>query len=143
MRCVLDASVTLTWLLKDAGERSEAYAFDVLRQIRAPGSEIHVPVTWGLEIGNVIARSEAKGIVTEAQSEGFLALLSAVPISVDGSTATHALSETLQLARRYRLSSYDASYLELAMRAGLPLATLDEALQKSATKAGVKLHKAA
>lgn len=143
MRCVLDASVTLTWLLKDAGERSEAYAFDVLKQIRTPGTEVHVPATWGLEIANVIARSEAKGIVTEAQSEGFLAMLNASPIVVDGSTAAHALSETLQLARRYRLSSYDASYLELAMRAGLPLATLDEALQKAATKAGVKLLKAA
>ena len=143
MRCVLDASVTLTWLLKNAGDRSEAYAFAVLRQIRTPGTEVHVPVTWGLEIANVIARSEAKGMVTEAQSEGFLAMLSAAPLSVDGLTAAHALSETLQLARRYRLSSYDASYLELAMRAGLPLATLDEALQKAATKAGVKLLKAA
>ena len=91
----------------------------------------------------MIAQSEAKGIVTEAQSEGFLAMLSAAPIAVDGSTAAHALSETLQVARRYRLSSYDASYLELAMRVGLPLATLDEALQKAATKAGVKRHKAA
>ena len=143
MRCVLDASITITWLLKDAGERSEAYAFDVLKQIRTLGAEIHVPATWGLEIANVIARSEAKGFVTEAQSEGFLAMLSAAPIFVDGSTAAHALSETVQLARRYRLSSYDASYLELAMRGGLPLATLDEALQKAATKAGVKLFKAA
>ena len=143
MKCVLDASVTLTWLLKDASERSETYAFEVLKQIRSPGTEIHVPAIWGLEIANVIARCEAKGIVTEAQSEGFLAMLNAAPVSVDGSTAAHALSETLQLARRYRLSSYDASYLELAMRAGLPLATLDEALQKAATKAGVKLHKAA
>jgi len=91
----------------------------------------------------VIARSEAKGIVTEAQSEGFLAMLSAAPIAIDGTTAAHALSETLQLARRYRLSSYDASYLELAMRAGLPLSTPDEALKKAAIKAGVKLLKAA
>lgn len=143
MRCVLDASVTLTWLLKDAGERSEAYAFDVLKQIRAPGTEVHVPATWGLEIANVIARSEAKGTVTAAQSEGFLEMLGAAPIQIDAATAAHALYETLQLARRYRLSSYDASYLELALRAGLPLATLDAALRKAATKAGVKLLKAA
>ena len=143
MRFVLDASVTLTWLLKDAGERTGAYAFDVLKQIRSPGTEIHVPATWGLEIANVIARCETKGIVTEAQSEGFLAMLNSAPISVDGSTAAHALSGTLQLARRYRLSAYDASYLELALRAGLPLATLDDALRKAAAKAGVKLHKVA
>ena len=143
MRFVLDASVTLTWLLKDASDRADAYAFDVLKQIRSSATEIHVPAIWGLEIANVIARSEAKGDLTEAQSEGFLALLGAAPLMIDTATAAHALSETLQLARRYRLSSYDASYLELALRAGLPLATLDEALQKAATKAGVKLHKAA
>ena len=143
MKCVLDASVTLTWLLKDAGERNAAYAFDVLRQIRAPGTEIHVPTTWGLEIANVIARLEAKGVLSEAQSEGFLEMLHAVPIAIDASTAARALSETLQLARRYRLSSYDASYLELALRSGLPLATLAEALQKAAAKSGVKLLKAA
>ena len=53
-------------------------------------------------------------------------------------TFQQALSDTLQVARRYRLSAYDASYLELAMRTGLPLATLDEDLQKAAKKAGVK-----
>ena len=90
MRCVLDASITLTWLLKDAGEQSGAYAFDVLKQIRSAGTEIYVPATWGLEIANGIARSEAKGTVTEAQSGGFLAMLSELPITVDGSTAAHA-----------------------------------------------------
>lgn len=141
MRFVLDASVTLTWLLKDASDRSEAYAFDVLKQIKAPNTEIHVPSVWGLEIANVIARSEANGNLTEAQSESFLELLNAAPIMIDAATASHALSETLQLARRHRLSAYDASYLELALREGLSLATLDEALRKAAIKAGVKLHK--
>lgn len=141
MRIVLDASVALTWLLKDAGARSEAYAFAVLKQIRLPATEIHVPGIWGLEIANVIARSEAQGTLTEAQSESFLEVLSAAPIVIDAATADQALSETLQLARRHRLSAYDAAYLELALRAGLPLASLDEALRKAATKAGVKLHK--
>ena len=52
-------------------------------------------------------------------------------------SVTHALAVTLQLARRYKLSAYDASYLELSLRSGLPLATLDEDLQKAARKAGV------
>ena len=142
MKFVLDASVTLTWLLRDAGARTEAYAFNVLKQIRSPGTEIQVPVTWGLEISNVIARCELKGALTEAQSEAFLEMLDAAPIAIDASSAAHALSDTLQLARRYRLSSYDASYLEVALRAGLPLATLDEGLQRAASKAGVKLLKA-
>ena len=138
MRFVLDASVTLAWLLRDANTRTEAYAFDVLELIRAPETQISVPATWALEVANVVARSEAKGHVTEAESEAFLELLRSAAITVDPATAAYALSDTVQLARRYRLSAYDASYLELALRTGLPLATLDEDLAKAAGKAGVK-----
>jgi predicted nucleic acid-binding protein len=97
-----------------------------------------VPVTWGLEVANVIAKAEAKGIVTEARSGAFLEMLEDVDIDVDQATFSQSLSDTLQIARRYKLSSYDASYLELAIRRGMPLATLDEDLQKAAKKAGVK-----
>ena len=97
-----------------------------------------VPMTWGLEVANVIAKAEEKALVTEARSGAFLEMLEDVDIEVDTATFAHALSDTLQLARRYRLSAYDASYLELALRTGLPLATLDEDLQKAARKAGVK-----
>jgi hypothetical protein len=65
-----------------------------------------------------------------------------MPIEADSATFTRALHDTLQLARRYRLSSYDASYLELALRAALPPATLDEDLRRAALKAGVKNFKA-
>lgn len=65
-------------------------------------------------------------------------MLENVDIEVDSATFAHALSDTLHLARRYKLSAYDASYLELALRSGLSLATLDEELQKAAKKAGVK-----
>lgn len=76
--------------------------------------------------------------MTEARSEAFLEILEGVDIEVDAATSAHALSGTLQLARRYKLSAYDASYLELALRLGMPLATLDEDLQKATKKAGVK-----
>jgi predicted nucleic acid-binding protein len=79
--------------------------------------------------------------VTEAQSESFSALLEGVAIEVDPDTFSHALSDTRHLARRYRLSSYDASYLELALREAKPIATLDEDLRRAATKAGVKIFK--
>jgi predicted nucleic acid-binding protein len=69
-------------------------------------------------------------------------MLQATQIEADSATFTQALTDTLQLARRYRLSSYDASYLELALRAALPLATLDEDLRRAAQKAGVKHFKA-
>ncbi len=89
-------------------------------------------------MANVIAKAEEKALVTEARSGTFLEMLEDVDIEVDTASFAHALSDTLQLARRYQLSAYDASYLELALRTGLPLATLDEDLQKAARKAGVK-----
>ena len=98
----------------------------------------HVPATGGLEVANIIARAEVKGLVTEARSEAFLEILEGVDIDADTATSAHALSGTLQLARRYKLSTYDASYLELALRLGMTLATLDEDLQKATKKAGVK-----
>jgi predicted nucleic acid-binding protein len=140
VRFVLDASVTLSWLLRDAAAREAAHAFSVLAALRTRAAAA-VPMTWGLEIANVLARGEAKGLLNEAQSDAFLEMLQATPIHVDADTSAQALSGTLQLARRYRLSAYDASYLELALRAALPLATLDEDLRRAATKAGVKLFK--
>ena len=142
MTFVLDASVALSWLLRDADAQEASYAFAVLKALRARGVAASVPMTWGLEIANVLARAERKDQVTEAQSESFLEMLQATQIEADSATFTQALTDTLQLARRYRLSSYDASYLELALRAALPLATLDDDLRRAAQKAGVKHFKA-
>jgi predicted nucleic acid-binding protein len=136
MSFVLDNSVTMRWFFGDGKPQELAYAGKVLDAMRQDNAL--VPSTWGLEVANVIARAEAKGLVTEARSSAFLEMLEGVDIDVDVSTFAHALSDTLQLARRYKLSAYDASYLELALRLGMPLATLDEDLQKAARKAGVK-----
>lgn len=136
MNFVLDNSVTMRWFFGDGKPQELAYAGKVLDAMKS--SSALVPATWGLEVANVIARAEAKGLVTEARSGAFLEMLEGVDIEVDTATFSHSLSDTLQLARRYKLSSYDASYLEVALRLGLPLATLDEDLQKAAKKAGVK-----
>ena len=136
MSFVLDTSVTMRWFFGDGKPQELAYADKVLDAMK--DASALVPVIWGLEVANVIARAEAKGLVTEARSGEFLALLEGVDIEVDAATFAHALSDTLQLARRYKLSAYDASYLELALRSGIPLATLDEDLQKASKKAGVK-----
>ena len=138
MKFVLDASVAMCWLLLDGKPAERGYALKVLAAMQQAETRALVPVTWGLEVSNVISRAEAKGLLREVQSEAFLEMLDAMDIGADSATFSRAFSETLQIARRYRLSSYDASYLELAMREGLPLATLDEDLQKAATKAGVK-----
>lgn len=136
MNFVLDASVTMRWFFGDGKPQELSIAGKVLDAMK--DASALVPVTWGLEVANVIARAEAKGLVTEARSGAFLEMLEGVDIEVDAATSEHALSDTLQLARRYKLSAYDASYLELALRLGVPLATLDEDLQKAAKKAGVK-----
>lgn len=136
MSFVLDNSVTMRWFFGDGKPQELAYAGKVLDAMQVV--KALVPMTWGLEVANVIAKAEDKALVTEARSEAFLEILEGVDIEVDAATFAHALSDTLQLARRYKLSAYDASYLELALRLGIPLATLDEDLQKAAKKAGVK-----
>lgn len=136
MSFVLDTSVTMRWFFGDGKPQELAYAGKVLDAMK--DANAFVPATWGLEVANGIAKAEAKVLVTEARSGAFLEMLEGVDIEVDVATFAHALSATLQLARRYKLSAYDASYLELALRLGKPLATLDEDLQKAARKAGVK-----
>lgn len=137
MNFVLDASVTMAWLLGDSKPADRVYARGVLEALKKPDLSAEVPVTWALEVANVIARGEAKQLITEAQSEAFLEMLASTAVSADHATFSTAFNDTLQLARRYRLSSYDASYLELALRSSLPLATLDAELGKAALKAGV------
>jgi predicted nucleic acid-binding protein len=140
VKLVLDASVALSWLLEDAGA-DQVYAVAVFAALREPAAEAHVPAIWGLEVASVIAKSEARGALQVARSEAFLVAVASAPIRCDAGTDVHALKETLQLARRYRLSAYDASYLELALRLSLPIASLDDDLRRAAGKAGVRLLK--
>ena len=136
MSFVLDTSVTMRWFFGDGTPQSREYAFKLF-DILESGSAI-VPVTWGLEVANVIARVEIKELMPQVRSDAFIERLRGMDIKVDEATFEHALFDTLHLARKYKLSSYDASYLELAMRLDLPLATLDDNLRKAAKKAGVK-----
>jgi predicted nucleic acid-binding protein len=136
MRFVLDNSVTMRWLFGDGSPSDQAYAKQVLALIVE--AEVLVPGVWCLEVSNVIARAERKFGLTEARSSEFLRALQQMHIHVDPETSAHAMGSTLQLARRYNLSAYDAAYLELAMREGLPLATIDEGLVKAIKKAGAK-----
>lgn len=137
MTLVLDASVASAWLLHDGNAADSAAAARLLDSLRDPAARILVPATWTLEIANVLARGESRGVLTETQSRAFLALLSALPIVVDAQTAARSFTTTLDLARRHGLSAYDASYLELALRVQLPLATFDRELRRGATQAGV------
>jgi predicted nucleic acid-binding protein len=137
MRFVLDASVALLWLVPGTNPAGVDYAEATLVALK--DAQAVVPSLWALEVANVVAKLEAKAIVTEADSQRYVALLGQLHIVTDPATATHALGDTLNLARRYRLSAYDAAYLELALRTGLPLATLDAGLAKAAATAGVQI----
>lgn len=136
MRFVLDNSVAMRWLLRDGSEERLAYADAVLALMERTEGDAVVPGIWPLEAANVIVRAQAKGLVTEARASAFIGLIEEMFITVDSSTAARALGDTLQLARRFGLSAYDAAYLELALREGIPLATLDAALREAMLRTG-------
>jgi len=137
-RFVLDASVTLCWCFED---QVTAYSEALLDRMAA-GDEASVPFVWPLELASALVRAERKKTLKVAQVTGFVDELSAWPIEVDTAGVDRTFQETLNLARLQNLSAYDAAYLELAIRKGLPLATLDEELRKAARAVGVKIKAA-
>jgi predicted nucleic acid-binding protein len=131
---VLDGSVTMVWGFDD---EADSYAEAILDKM--PELQAHVPSLWPLEVANVLIVGERRNRVTAADAARFLAILSAFPIAVDDQTVAHAWSDTMHLARAHNLSAYDAAYLELAIRVGLPLAALDGRLKTAAQAMGVPL----
>ena len=129
---VVDASVALTWCFEDeASPATDA----VLDQVKGEGAI--VPSLWHLELGNVLLSAERRGRTIQGGVVARLALMAQLPITIDAETAGRAWREILALARAERLTAYDAAYLELAVRRGLPLATKDEALRGAAKRVGV------
>ena len=135
---VLDASVALTWCFKN---EATAAADRVLECLAAGAAS--VPAIWHLEIANALALSERRRRITPARSAEFITLLETLEIVVDEETATRALGRVLDLAREERLTAYDAAYLELAMRLGIPLASKDGDLCDAAERLGVSVLRAA
>ena len=135
---VLDNSVSMRWLLASQKKADQHYAERVLRSLA--DSEALVPHLWHLEAVDVLLGAEKRGELEAGEVERFIAQLASLPIQTDALTAHQAFSRTLNLSRDYKLSSYDAAYLELAMRKSLPLATLDADLKKAARQAGVSVY---
>lgn len=133
-RFVLDCSVAMAWCFEDEPD-AQAYANSVLGALETDSAV--APSIWPLEIANVLAVAERKDRLREAESARFLELLHLLPIEIDPHTHARATGPILALARRRGLSSYDAAYLDLAMREGLPLASLDKALVAAAESSGV------
>ena len=133
-RFVLDGSLALAWYFAD---EANPYA-DAVAQGLATREAI-VPSLWRLEIANTLVMGERRKRSTQAQAAAFVARLELLPIVIDDKTDAHAWNETIRLARACKLSAYDAAYLEIAMRRGLPLASLDNQLKAAATAVGVRL----
>ena len=138
MRFVLDNSVAMRWLIPSLEPSDQQYAERVLKSMNE--ADALVPELWHLEMSNVLLGAEKSGEITVAQTEAFTSQLENLPISVDSSTWRRSFGRTMVLARSYGLSSYDAAYLELAVRESLMLASLDRTLLKAAEKAGIGIY---
>lgn len=127
---VLDTSVAMRWLLVSPRKADQVYADIVLQSLAEIGAV--VPHLWHLEVVNVLLGAEKRGELEPGEVEHFIAQLKSLPIRIDSLTARQAFSQTLTLAKMCKLSSYDSAYLELAIREGMPLATLDRDLRRAA-----------
>lgn len=131
---VVDCSVAMAWLFHDEATPRTA---DLLNRLTKETAL--VPAWWFIEITNVLAFAERKGRITPAKSDAFIADLDKLGIERDDAAPDRAFTHLLALCRMHKLTSYDAMYLDLAVRRHLPLATLDDDLRKTAKKLGVSL----
>lgn len=133
---VIDSSISIAWCFPDEQDHYSQAVLGALTSERA-----FVPDLWYLEVANTLLVGERRKRSTQANTAAWLGFLSALPIAVDDETRAHAFGKTLSLARDHNLSAHDAAYLELAMRRGLPLATLDDRLKAAARAVGVRLYR--
>ncbi|MGH9405934.1 MAG: type II toxin-antitoxin system VapC family toxin [Terriglobia bacterium] len=135
IRFVLDASVALCWCFEDQSTRYSEAVFKRLEE----GDAGRAPFIWPIEMAHAMLVAERRRKIKPAQTTAFLRELSEWPIEVDIDGVGRALEHILEVGRHYRLTAYDAAYLELAIHDGIPLATLDAELLKAAKSAGVEI----
>jgi predicted nucleic acid-binding protein len=131
---VIDASVTLAWCFIDESSEMADRILD-----RLEGEEALAPAIWPLEVANGLRTAERRGRLDLADLAQVRELLTALPVEVEGVPLEAALGEVAELARQLDLTAYDASYLALAARRGLPMATADDRLKRACEQAGVEL----
>ncbi len=128
---MLDASVALAWAFED---EADEYADEALEVLSGGGAV--VPGLWGYEVVNALAMGERRERILPAETARFLTLLQDLPIEFEALTFGE-LTGLASLAREHGLSAYDAAYLDVAIRRGLPLATRDRRLGEAARRSGV------
>jgi predicted nucleic acid-binding protein len=134
MSIVLDGSATLAWIYPDEITDAVLAVFD---QVIHQGA--FVPDLWRIEIANCLTQGVRRSRITATERSESLSDLASMGIITDNQTGKHIWHETLMLADRHHLTVYDATYLELALRLSLPLATLDDDLRHAAQQEGVPL----
>ena len=131
---VIDNSVIMAWCFSD---EESSYADEILNSLET--LEALAPSIWPLELGNVLLVAERRKRLNKSDSIRFLSLINNLPIKVLQESPNRMTKEILALAREQQISTYDASYLDLAMRKGLPIATQDSGLKKAAGKCKVRI----
>lgn len=134
MGLVLDASATLAWLVERVDPAEARLADDVLRHIQR--RDAVVPALWFPEVVNGVLVSERRGGVVSSASASFMGMVYALPIVEDTTRPAAVQATVLTLARAYKLTGYDATYLELVLRTGGMLATFDKQLAGAVRLAG-------
>jgi len=134
---VLDTSVTMAWCFRDEATPFTKMVFGLLA---ADG--LIVPGIWPYEVGNTLLMGERRGRLTEADSASFIQAILSFPIAVDDQPMAATMPRVVTLGRQLGLTAYDASYLDLAIRRRLPLATQDARLRDAAARVGVDLIQA-
>lgn len=134
-RFVLDASVAVAWCFEDEATKFTENVLDLL----SGGAEAVVPAIWPVEVANALLAAERRKRIALAQVTALLQRIAGLPIAVLPIDPARAFEHILPVARQQSLSGNDAAYLELALRQGLPLATLDEQLRRAAKTTGVVL----
>jgi len=127
---VVDNSVVVAWLY--AGQAT-AYTERLLESSGA--NTLHTCFIWPAEFANVATVMVKRGILTDALGTQMVQMADTLNLAVDPQACD--LGALYQISRRYGLSAYDASYLELAMRMNLPLATRDVALMNASQSLGL------
>ncbi|MGH2530718.1 MAG: type II toxin-antitoxin system VapC family toxin [Thermomicrobiales bacterium] len=138
MAFVVDASVTLAWLI--TGELTP-YSIAVRSRLRS--EEAWVPPIWPYEVANALLIAERRGRISQAHVSEALHRLDDVLIMVDLGAMERASQSVLALARQLNLSVYDASYIDLALNRGLPIATTDNRMRRAATEVGLAIAEGA
>jgi predicted nucleic acid-binding protein len=131
---VLDASIALAWCFADEATPAADALLD-----RLADEEAAAPALWRLEVANALAMAERRDRLSAAGLTRSVALLQRLTVALDAEGIDRAFHDLLELARSERLTVYDAAYLELALRLGVPLASKDAELRKSAARLGLAL----